>query len=260
MFAFIIIIIIIILVPVYQKTISVVFPAIEDFDMEAKCERITLSKEAFSRWWDSKQVSSLKTNGSAEVYDFNELKEDIVYRAKFKFQDERHRHQIDDQVAELEALESLRLSVLPYFPDAHTHSSFELRDGKKSIAEYDGAISLIHSSKENISGTTCLLMDTKYKVHIADVERVLKRVAVFQNYIKEKKEFEMVSTSLNYREPLGNFSHFHGVDRVIPCLSGVHFNKEVKASCAQNGIVTIFPSGSRYLVKSLKLLLQITKK
>lgn len=197
---------------------------------------------------DINTISNEDMTSMEPINSLDMIKNEGIYIAYLKYDNERHRHQIDDTILEKESSIALKNSLKHYYPNIHLHNNLKLFDHKNPIAEYD---CILHGDTENITNSVGYLIESKYKIHKNDIDKFYQKWIDLKTYVKEKKRFKC---NINGKE--SDFSHFHNMNTIIPCIASAYWGEEVlelQKYCQEKGFVTISLSGNRYIVENLNL-------
>jgi hypothetical protein len=208
-----------------------------------------LTKESFDGFMSRRAFKSLIQPDMKFVNDFSSLVDGGEYRVDQGYNFIK-RSQDEDKIVEIESSYAMDDYVKKDYPDAHLHQNliiYENQGGKKLI-EID-AIS--HGSVDK--PTFALLLESKFKVHQNDIDKVNLKVASFEKLILSSKSNNnnLYATLGSYQPKEFSLSHFHNVREIYPILSGSLFRPELINLCHDKKVSTISPSGAKYAVKIL---------
>jgi len=230
--------------------VAVSFEAIDALNLPATIVNISLNKTSLETFRAGHDIGRLLQPDGEEVLEFEELKDGGMYRAIRKFDAQKHRYQIDDEVLEMEASECLFQELRTNSNAVHLHQNVKVYEGNNdSVSSQFDAI--VHG--DIAENKYAIVMEANTKVHPSDLSVVLAKAALFDKYLTTTSSLSCTSgfNPAVKREP---FAHYGNVKHVIPCLAGRHFSTELVDACCTRGIIPVFPSGFRYVVKMLHLL------
>mgnify|MGYP003386121587 CR=1 FL=1 len=224
-----------------------------DIDGDVHCSPVTLRPDTFSQWKSGQNIIRLLQPDGVAVYTFDDITGGGEYRAVCDTDSRKLRDQNDDKILEIEATQAVLEAMKSEYPDAHVHHN--LMFGKKLSElkmEVDG---LVHGHVHN--PTIACMVDCKYNPRDTDVDKVLARSKKLLGYIENKEVFPFSkSGTLLDKAVTVPFNHFHNVNRVVPCLGGKLFHKDVIEYCHKKGVFPVYPSGARYCTKAIKSFLK----
>jgi hypothetical protein len=156
---------------------------------------------------------------------------------------------------EIEAAQYVLSAVTEFYPNAHVHHNVQLKDasGKKLMREYDA---LVHGHE--LSPTVGFLVEATYVPHAKDIGKLFDRATELERWLHAKKVYRASEgTLISTRKPL-DLSHLFNIQRVVPVLAGKLFHQVNLDECVLRGVLPLYPSGARYVVKGLSALLKLT--
>jgi hypothetical protein len=198
---------------------------------------------------DSSHVNDAVVNNVTNIFN---LKDGGLYRIQSKVNPLK-RQEVDDKVLEVETTLCLLDKLRETYPDIHSHNNLKLWKGKHTHREYD---SFLHGA---VSGPTIgFLLESKYSLHPSDIGKILERAAELESFFNSKSVFDKCTVG-GYSEnrfqdfPVtGGVEHFHGVKKVVPVIASANFEAGLLNHCKERGIITVSPSGFRYVMRNLK--------
>lgn len=236
-----------------KKKIFISFEAIDALNQPATIKSISLSKASLLTFRTGHDIACLLQPDGQEVLEFEELEDGGMYRASRKFDAQKNRYQIDDEILEMEASERLFQELKIKSKNAHLHQNLKVYEGKTVLSQFDA---IVHG--DIAEETYAIVLEAKTKVHPNDLSVAVEKAAVFQRHLQSTSILSCTSgfNPAAVREP---FTHYTNVKHVIPCIAGRHFSSELVNECCSLGIIPVFPSGSRYAVKMLQLVPRFIK-
>lgn len=243
-----------------KKRIYVSFGSVDALIMPPYIKNLTLNTNSFASFIRGYKIKCLEQPNGESVFEFDDLENGGVYKAITDFGGQINRCQIDDEVLEMETSQQLYQALCSSnknTANAHMYQNLKVYEGnnKNVLSQFD-AIFTIHENASN--NTKAIVMEAKTKVHPNDLQLVLNRMLLFQNY----SNFASMLTFTHGYDPLVGklpFSLFSNITHVMPCLAGNYFPMEMVDDCSKNGIIHVFPSGARYKVKLLGLVTELGK-
>ncbi len=130
----------------------------------------------------------------------------------------------DADAMEEETLLSMKAFLLQQLPEAPVELFTEFFDENgRQLQEWDGVL---------LSGDTLYLLEAKHSMSMKKLKKLAARVKSFPKTLKRSTEKSLA----------GKFSSIVGV------ACGTHFPEECRKEAKRLGLMTIYPSGRRYLV------------
>ena len=216
-------------------------------------QKFTLSSSVLADWMKRHKIVSLRQPDDGNVDLFSDLVNNGEYRALCKTDGWKHREQVDDSILEVEASNKLLSALAEHFPHSHLHHNVRLFDesGKRPLREYDA---LIHGHE--IAPSIGFIVEGKYVPHPTDVHDLLYRAAELQGWLKAGRNFPAKEGTLNGLQRPMNFQHLFNIQRVVPVLAGKLFHQVNIDECVSQGVLPVYPSGARYVVRGLSSFLK----
>jgi hypothetical protein len=226
----------------------------------AKAQSFTFddkSLESFKRGFD---VKALEQPDGVMIFTFEDLIDGGVFRMIRKFDEQTRRYQVDGEVLALEASLALTEQLRQRLETVHLHQNLKVFESYKKdpSQQFDAIIHGDIKADNNDNATFAIVMEAKTKVHENDFERVLQKANTFTSYLNASQSLSC-TTGFNPDATKSPFNHFSNVKVVVPCLAGRHFPAELVDSCYAKGILPVFPSGSRYTSKMVKMMSKFFK-
>jgi len=162
----------------------------------------------------------------------------------------------NDRIFEVESGEALWFELKRKNSNVHLYNNLKLFLGKDCTAEYDAIAHIRHETIPCVA----VLMEAKDSVHPSDIKELITKTETLSKYITTKQAFAKATTGSNAHEvqPF-DFAHLYNVKTLIPCLAGKSFPQALIAQCHEKHIMTLHPSGARYILKASAKVLRLLK-